>query len=493
MSEQIRSSAEYNRRAIIEGLRAGHSQIIRFFGYPKPTVYDVAAKFFASKNSTEGSANSTKKRHSKEKAVRTPEIIAKTQQYISEDPGQSLTKVAKTLDILCIDSLQIRVNRMLLLAVGLWPYQQSKLVQFQLIPFFTILTSFIIFQFTAFLTSKCTLDLLINVLSSILFYTLFVVKYSWFHINIEDVKCLLEQLQNSYKKLTDENEISIIKKYSSYAKRYTAGLILILTFMGPVIIYEFCPKFFDILLSINESRRFSPRKIIVTEYFINQKKYLYLILLHANTALLIGIIALLATGTILIVYLQYACGMFRIACYRIEQSMAVDALRKGSLRNKNLTFQKLICAVNMHREAMKFSNSSISRFKVMFSFMIVIGLVSGCLSFFRLFQGLSLGHDVEEIMLPLTSCLIYLMYLFLGNYIAQEIMDHNNDVFITAYSIQWYTASLKVQKMILFLLQRSTKVFNLNIAGFFVGSLETAAAIFSTELSYFTVLYSIQN
>ncbi|XP_072750518.1 uncharacterized protein [Anoplolepis gracilipes] len=396
--------------------------------------------------------------------------------------------------MICIDSLQIRVNRMLLLAVGLWPYQQSKLVQFQLILFFTILTSFIIFQFTAFLTSKCTPDLLINVLSSTLFYTFLVVKYSWFHINIEDVKCLLEQLQNSYKKLTDENEISILKKYSSYAKRYTAGLILILTFMGPgIIIYEFCPKFFDILLSINESRRFSPRKIIVTEYFIDQKKYLYLILLHENTALLIGIIALLATGTMLIVYLQYACGMFRIACYRIEQSMAVDALRKGSLRNKNLTFQKLIRAVDMHREAMKFSDSSVSRFKVMFSFMIVIGLVSGCLSLFRLFQGLSLGHNVEEIMLPLTSYLIYLMYLFLSNYTAQEIMDHNNDVFITAYSIQWYTASLKVQKMILFLLQRNTKVFNLNIAGFFVGSLETAAAIFSTGLSYFTVLYSIQN
>ncbi|XP_072764892.1 uncharacterized protein [Anoplolepis gracilipes] len=102
MSEQIRSSAEYNRRAaIIESLRAGHSQTeyIRFFGYPRSTVYDVAAKFFASEKSTEGSANPTRKRHSKEKSVRTPEIIAKAQQHILEDPGQSLTKIARTLDV----------------------------------------------------------------------------------------------------------------------------------------------------------------------------------------------------------------------------------------------------------------------------------------------------------------------------------------------------------------------------------------------------------
>jgi len=48
MSEQIRSSAEYNQRtAIIEGLHAGRSQIeiIQFFGYPKSIIYDIAAKY----------------------------------------------------------------------------------------------------------------------------------------------------------------------------------------------------------------------------------------------------------------------------------------------------------------------------------------------------------------------------------------------------------------------------------------------------------------
>ncbi|EZA55143.1 hypothetical protein X777_05320 [Ooceraea biroi] len=102
MSEQIRSSAEYNRRmAIIESLRAGHSQseIIRFFGYPRSTVYDVAAKYLASETFEKGSANPTRKSHSKEKSVRTPAIIEKAQELISEDPGLSLTRLAETVGV----------------------------------------------------------------------------------------------------------------------------------------------------------------------------------------------------------------------------------------------------------------------------------------------------------------------------------------------------------------------------------------------------------
>jgi len=51
----------------------------------------------------------------------------------------------------------------------------------------------------------------------------------------------------------------------------------------------------------------------MTEYFVDQEKYFYLILFHANVAFVIGATTMLATGTMLIVYQQHACGMFRIA------------------------------------------------------------------------------------------------------------------------------------------------------------------------------------
>ncbi|XP_071637943.1 uncharacterized protein [Temnothorax longispinosus] len=394
--------------------------------------------------------------------------------------------------MICIDSLHISLNRFLLLTVGLWPYQRSKLVQLQLTLLFSVLVTFILGQFATFLTSQCTPDLLINVLASALFYITFAIKYSLFSINVEVIKCLLEQLQNTCNELTDENEINIIKQYAIYAKRYTIAFTLLVIFVAIILIlYPIWSRVFYTLLSINETRtRISP--LLVTEYFVD-KRYFYLIFFHTNAAFFIGLIAMIGTGTMFIVYLQHACGMFQIACYRIARTMTLETLRKNSLQNEYLIYKGLICAVDMHRKAMKFSNSTISRFKIMFALLIITGVMCGSLNVFLIFQMTSFECDIEELSLRLIFMMYLLSYMFVGNYIAQEIMDHNNNVFVTVYNGQWYVAPLQIQKMILFLLQRGTKAFTMNIAGLFVGSLEGAATLFSTGLSFFTVLYSVRN
>lgn len=92
--------------------------------------------------------------------------------------------------------------------------------------------------------------------------------------------------------------------------KYFSVLIILVTSI--LIACSIWPRIFDILLSINETHSdFSP--LFVTEYFVDHKKYFYLVVFHANAAFLIGITAMIATGTIFVVYLQHACGMFRIA------------------------------------------------------------------------------------------------------------------------------------------------------------------------------------
>lgn len=98
----LRQSEEYNRRAaIIESVRAGRSatEIISFFGYPRSTVYDVVAKYKESEKSEEGLLTPARKVHSKERVVRTPEVIQRVQELIFEDPGQSIRKIASLVGI----------------------------------------------------------------------------------------------------------------------------------------------------------------------------------------------------------------------------------------------------------------------------------------------------------------------------------------------------------------------------------------------------------
>jgi len=70
---------------------------------------------------------------------------------------------------------------------------------------------------------------------------------------------------------------------------------------------------FDIVLHINMSR--SRTLPIMTEYFIDEEKYFYFIILHFTVAILIGMIAVIAIGTMFITSFQHIYAMFKIARY----------------------------------------------------------------------------------------------------------------------------------------------------------------------------------
>ncbi|XP_071634523.1 uncharacterized protein [Temnothorax longispinosus] len=380
--------------------------------------------------------------------------------------------------MICLKTQHFNVNRILLLAVGLWPYQRSRVVELQLILFLGILITFIIFQFTTFLTSKCTPEHILEVISSTFFITCFVILYNSFWINANTIRSTLDRLQDVCNELRDENEIAILKKYGSKAKRYTTAIIRTLTAM---CIWRFIQH---ISLPKNESQ-LNPSVYLATEYFIDQEKYFYLIMLHVLAAINIGAVSMMATGTIFIAYLQHICGMFGIASYRIEQ--AINILQKDILKSENMVYKEITYAVDIHRKAMEFTDFLISNFERSFFFLIVIGVTCASIN---LFQLASYSDGIEKLVIPILKLIFLYVFLFLSNYVAQEATNHNECVFATVYDVQWYTAPLHIQKIILFLLQRGTKPFHINLGGIFVASLESAATVFSATISYFTVLYS---
>ncbi|XP_018349244.1 PREDICTED: odorant receptor 49b-like [Trachymyrmex septentrionalis] len=118
--------------------------------------------------------------------------------------------------------------------------------------------------------------------------------------------------------------------------------------------------------------------------------------------------------------------------------------------------------------------------------------VSLCFSFLRIFQIASSGEAVREIFLPVIFIFANIMYLFICNFFGQNIIDHNSQVFITAYSVQWYIAPLHIQRMILFLLLKGAKDFTIIVGGIFVSSIECFATLIKASISYFTVVLSMQ-
>ncbi|KYM79964.1 hypothetical protein ALC53_09669, partial [Atta colombica] len=92
------------------------------------------------------------------------------------------------------------------------------------------------------------------------------------------------------------------------------------------------------------------------------------------------------------------------------------------------------------------------------------------------YMSASFENTINEFCFPMLCVAFSIIYMFVSNHIGQNIIDHNNYVFSTAYNVQWYRVPLRIQKMILFLLQRETKVF-LNLDGVFDASMESFGMI----------------
>ncbi|KAH0944521.1 Or9e48 [Eciton burchellii] len=403
--------------------------------------------------------------------------------------------------MVCIKERYFRLNRIILLAIGLWPYQQSsKLVRLQLTLFLGILMSYVIFQLIRLLLLESSFEFIIEMLSVLTFFIFVLIKYLSFLLNMEIMRYLIERLQYVHNDLQDVNEIAIYDKYGKIAKRVTVMLILVgINGLSVFIGIQCYPYFIDIIMSKNDTHK-RYLVLLLSKYYVMDEKYFdmlivyYVFILHMNLLWAAATFVLVSIGTMMLSYLILICGMFKIASYRLERAITgISPSRSVSSKKEFMPYKQVICAVDIHRKAMESADLFKSNFEGLFFFVVVITICCLSLNLFRVFQiALHTNKRDESFIIHIVFIMVILLYIFATNYIGQEITDHNNYMFFTAYNIQWYASSLGMQKMILFLLQRGCKIFILKLGGLFTPSLGNFASMTSASISYFTVIYSNQ-
>ncbi|XP_026826125.1 uncharacterized protein LOC105285162 isoform X2 [Ooceraea biroi] len=384
------------------------------------------------------------------------------------------------------------ISKILLRAVAIWPYHRTKLVKFHLILFHSILSSFVLFQLTTFLTTECTPEMVIKILCYTSYFSMYVLTYNSFWLNVDTIRCLLEKFQYICDELIDEGEIAIIKLYGNGVKRFTIMVLLCaMSNLSIAYLLPFFPRILRTFTSINVSEEHFTIHVI-REYFIDQEKYYYCILMHFDVTIFIGTIVSIASGTLLFGCSKYICGIFRIASYRIDQAMQTPTLQHAVLSDNFIIYEKIVHAIDIHRKAVKLCDMITSKFVGSFFVMMIVFIISLSLNLYGLHRALMLRSTTEEYVAYVSFTAAPLVYIFFANYAGQKITDHHNYIFTSVYNFKWYRTPLYIQRIILFLLQRSTNNYYLVFGGLTVLSLQSAATMISTSISYFTVLYSTQ-
>ncbi|RLU26114.1 ObirOr5-9E27 [Ooceraea biroi] len=393
----------------------------------------------------------------------------------------------------CIDTQFFYLHRISLVTLGLWPYDRTMLVQLRSCVFSLITISFIIFQLTTFLTTEWTIDFIVEILSISLFFLLCIIPYHFIWLDKHLVKHMLENLQRICSELKDENEIAIIKRYGHIAKCVAIGLTL-LAMWGLFVftLLPILPRIFGIFsLLVNKSESY--RKIYIrTEYFVDEEKYFYFILLHLYAAQYIAVGTLIGAGILVTGYSTYFCGLFNIASYRIKQAMRINCDEVTNQKNKREINKKISQAVDIHRTALKLIEFLLCNFEGTYFVLIAIIILCLSLQLVGIFYAISFAFRMENFLIH-CGFTVGILTCSLGiNCVGQAITDHYNYIFSSAYNVRWYVASVRVQRLILFLLQKGTKPYNMKFGGIYTISLESFASLSTVSISYFTVIYSMQ-
>ncbi|KAL0126387.1 hypothetical protein PUN28_005049 [Cardiocondyla obscurior] len=199
---------------------------------------------------------------------------------------------------------------------------------------------------------------------------------------------------------------------------------------------------------------------------------------------------IISVGTMLMSYTFHACAMFKIASYRIGDAMTETSVETSSLQKDCAICQKIINGVRIHRKAIEFANLIVSDVRKPLFVMLSVGMISLALNLFQVFAALS-ANNINELFTTFIFVTTQICYLYAGNYAGQIITDHYSKVFNTTYDSRWYTAPLRAQRLLLFIMQRTSKNFSFVLGGIFVISLKGFSTVASMSISYFTVIYSI--
>ncbi|XP_072743880.1 uncharacterized protein [Anoplolepis gracilipes] len=381
------------------------------------------------------------------------------------------------------------INQRLLIIAGLWPYQKWRFRIIPIIFFLTVLISYLIVQLATFVTSSFNINLVLTVFSQVLPCLIYILKYSSFLLNSRLVKECYERLRRDWITLKVPDEIDILRKYADITKLFTI-IIIVLASLAIISfsLFQFLPNILDVALPLNESRKH--HFVFKAEYFIDQERYFYFILIHSLLATSMGGIGVISTGCMLAGYALHTCAMLKIASYRLEH--ITDKIPPGfNFKRDHIIRERIIAAVNIHRRALEFAEFMLSRFMLIYFILIGVGVLSLTINMFQLLH-LAMLNDMNGTLGSIFFVISHFLYLFLANFLGQLITDHNTDVFNTTYTTQWYTVSVQAQKLLLLIMQRNTKNYYFVIGGVYVASLEGFATLASTSISYFTVIYSTQ-
>ncbi|RLU17632.1 hypothetical protein DMN91_009868 [Ooceraea biroi] len=383
-----------------------------------------------------------------------------------------------------------KLHRIMLLALGLWPYQESFIWRIQSVFFFGTYCCFIFFQFTPFLTTTCNMECIMKRFSYICITFAYVMNYYALYFNSKVVKQVLEHMQFDWKMFEKSDAMKIFEEYlsESYILALSLCSVIVLGAFGFIII-ECRSIILDVIAPMNESR---PRKLeLDLELFVNEEQYFLLYFLQEIIGMGIGIWSIITTGTFLITIAKHSCASYKIVSYLMRNTV-IYTLQLPVVQRIQFMHRNICLSVYIHRRTMEFCKGLLLSFDMWYFPLLLTCALSLSCQLFRLYNAIIQFNDLYDILVTCATVFCYFVYMIAGNFLGQTYTEHSFTILVAMYDSLWYVAPVPIQKLFL-IMQKSIKSHKLVLGGLFTVSIEGFSTLVTTAVSYFTVIHAVRS
>ncbi|XP_025075182.1 odorant receptor 9a-like [Pogonomyrmex barbatus] len=369
------------------------------------------------------------------------------------------------------DGYNYKVNKILLLAIGQWPYQSSKTSHIILIVIATIVCSQFLTKICGMVAYIHDMDIVIECLIPIMVDVSGMTKMLNSILCVNEIRALLDRIQNDFNLLRNSSDVKLLQKYADNGKKSSTTYICVMYML--TVVFMLMPFQPLILRMANATTRPMLHRV---EYYVDMDKYYFPILIHGYFTAVICVTTIVATDAMFVIFVQHVCGLFIVTGSRIEQ--AIQEIHSIGDANppvtKDKAYQNMIQCVHNHRAAIRFANLMELVYSKHFLFHAGLNMIAMSVTGVA---AVTKSDDLSELLrLVAVSCAL-LFHLCFECINAQRLMDYSGYLHVNLINLNWYDASPRTKKLVLFMMMKTQPPCVLTAGGMFVLCMETFATV----------------
>nr|AXM05178.1 odorant receptor [Campoletis chlorideae] len=367
------------------------------------------------------------------------------------------------------------INKKFLTSIGLWPHQSGfmkDLLFFNLL-FFVGTQGY--FQIGGMIAAWEDKNVFLESIPPVLVDFVCAAKIANFVINSKKMKELLVTLEKDWQKFKGSKEIEILNQYAKH------GRMLTLTYAGcmygSMVPFLIMPAVPIVMNAIGPENTTYPKQLMFrVDFLIDVEKYYYPLLIHSYFGTLAYITLVVAIDTILMIYVEHACGSFAVLGYQLEHLMdGVDVdVDVYPHKHNDTSYCSMANCVALHSHTLQYSKCIEDTNYISYFFQLSITMV--CLSFTG-FQTVMYADAPEVAVRYVAFTTCQLVILFLQSYPGQMLYDHSVKVAEYANNSEWYLTSVRTRKLICLMTMRSRIPCSLTAGKFYILNLANFSAV----------------